>query len=146
MTEAGNQESIELELEVYGDPVPFETVGEPPSPLPTVPAPAPRPPLIPGMAPAFAQQAAGAGTPPELALRPAGGVAVPAPFNRFLVMTEGGKVRIRGLPIGRLTSTEARALAAWILLAADEVQRADDQEFQDLYAAVLRAHKLPSKE
>jgi len=69
---------------------------------------------------------------------PAGAVGTPAPLNRFLVQPEGKQVRIRGLPIGRMSATEARALCAWVLLVAEEVATPTDSEFQDLYTALLK--------
>lgn len=70
---------------------------------------------------------------------PAGLAGVTAPLNRFLVQTERGLVRVRGLPCGRLTATEARAFAAWLLFQADQVASAEDVDFQDLFAALLAA-------
>jgi hypothetical protein len=68
---------------------------------------------------------------------PAGLNLVPPPGNRFLVQNEKGHVRIRGLPIGRLSATEARALAAWLVYVADKVATPADQEFSDLYSSLL---------
>lgn len=80
-------------------------------------------------------------TPQRVAAAPvqrAGVAAVPPPGNRFLVCTEANQVRVRGLPLGRLSATEARALAAHLAAAADEVAQPGDQEFSDLYAALMR--------
>lgn len=72
-------------------------------------------------------------------IAPAGLAGVAAPLNRFLVQTERGLVRVRGLPCGRLTATEARAFAAWLLFQSDLVASAEDTDFQDLFAALLAA-------
>lgn len=108
---------------------------------PTPPATSPVPPAPPVASPTVSVSAVQrAPAPPAPPLQRQAGVSTtPAPANRFLVMVEKGSVRVRGLPLGRLSATEARALAAWLCKAADEVAGDGDQEFADLFAALRKS-------
>lgn len=147
-TEAKPQDSKPL---IPGHPV------HAPQPAPVAPAPAPPAATSPtgngaaSVAPArpTGPSPAAAAVPPKGPPPPpppkAGLSNIPAPGNRFLVCAEKGMVRVRGLPLGRLTATEARALAAHLCLAADDVALADDQDFADLFSALQSERDAANK-